>query len=201
MMAIEILGRQNEAEIVDVFCDAFSDYPVMKYVLGPGGNTYARLEKLIGYFVARRVRLGGPLFGIRDANDALVAAATVTVPTESEAPADLLAERDRTFHDLGAECRVRHETYAAAASLFGNVGPHHHLNMLGVRLSYQGRGLARPLLTAVIDLAQKHPKSTGVSLTTETLQNVKLYEHFGFDVIGRVRVDDAFETFGLFRRN
>ncbi|HXT71434.1 MAG TPA: GNAT family N-acetyltransferase [Vicinamibacterales bacterium] len=199
-LPVEVLGPEDVPEILDVFCDAFSDYPVMKYVLGPGGNTHARLEKLIGYFVARRVRLGGPLFGLRDPGGTLLGVATVTVPIESEPPPDLLLTCDRTFESIGVECRARHENYAAAAALFGGLGPHHHLNMLGVRRIHHGRGLGRPLIEAVLDLARKHTSSTGVSLTTEVDDNVRLYEHFAFEVVGRAQVDGAFETRGLFWR-
>ena len=40
---IEVLGPQDVPAILDVFCDAFADYPVMRYVLGPGGNSPSRL--------------------------------------------------------------------------------------------------------------------------------------------------------------
>ena len=196
---IEVLGPENVGEILDVFCDAFSDYPVMRYVLGPGGHSPPRLRQLVGYFVQRRVRLGGPMFGARAADGTLAGVATMTVPIESVAPPDLLAERDRVFAALGQDCRARHEDYAEAAKFFGSVGPHHHLNMLGVRRSRHGQGVGRLLLNAVSALADADPHSSGVSLTTETPENVKLYEHCGYHVVGDAHVANSFQTWGLFQ--
>jgi len=196
---IDVLGPGDTPAILDVFCDAFADYPVMRYVLGPGGHTQPRLRQLIGYFVLRRVRLGGPLFGARAADGTLAGVATMTVPIESVAPPDLLAARDRVFDALGQDCRARHEAYAEGARLFDTIGPHHHLNMLGVRHAWHGKGVGRLLLTAVADLANADPRSNGVSLTTETAENVKLYEHCGYNVVGEARVADSFQTWGLFR--
>ena len=198
--AAEILSVRHLEDILDVFCDAFAGYPVMQYVLGPGGDEAARLRKLIGYFVLRRVRLGGPLYGVRAPDGTLAGVATVTIPVEPETPPDLISERDRLFSEVGLECGQRHEAYAAAAKFFGSLGPHHHLNMLGVRRSWHGHGLSRPLVDAVCDLSAADSSSSGVSLTTETPANVKLYEHFGFEVVGTSRVSDAFQTWGLFRR-
>jgi len=196
---IEVLGPEDAPAILEVFCDAFADYPVMRYVLGPGGNSPSRLRQLIGYFVLRRVRLGGPLFGTRAADGTLSGVATMTVPIESVSPPDLLAARDRVFDALGRDCRIRYDAYAKAATLFGGQGPHHHLNMLGVRHAWHGKGVGRRLLDAVADLANSDPGSGGVSLTTETRENVKLYEHCGYEVVGEARVADEFQTWGLFR--
>ena len=196
---IEVLGPDDVPAILDVFGDAFADYPVMRYVLGPGGNTAPRLRQLIGYFVLRRVRLGGPMSGARTADGTLAGVATVTVPIESVAPPDLLAARDRVFDALGQDCRARYDTYAKAATLFGSLGPHHHLNMLGVRHASHGQGIGRLLLDAVADVANADPQSSGVSLTTETAENVKLYEHCGYRVVGEARVADSFQTWGLFQ--
>jgi len=198
-LQLEVLGPDDVPAILDVFCDAFADYPVMRYVLGPEGHSPSRLRQLIGYFVLRRVRLGGPMFGARTADGTLAGVATMTVPVESVAPPDLLAARDRAFEALGQDCRARHDTYARAATLFGSIGPHHHLNMLGVRRARHGQGVGRLLLTAVSDLANADPRSSGVSLTTETSENVKLYEHCGYKVVGEARVADSFQTWGLFR--
>lgn len=196
---LAVLGHEDTPAILDVFCDAFADYPVMRYVLGPGGHSPSRLRQLIGYFVLRRVRLGGPMFGARTADGTLAGVATITVPIESVAPPDLLAARDQVFDTLGQDCRARHDAYARATTLFGSIGPHHHLNMLGVRHALHGQGIGRLLLTAVSDLANSDPESSGVSLTTETSENVKLYEHCGYRVVGEARVADSFQTWGLLR--
>jgi len=39
-----------------------------------------------------------------------------------------------------------------------------------------------------------------VTLTTETPANLSLYDHFGYQVRGHVRVSPALESWGLFLR-
>jgi hypothetical protein len=61
------------------------------------------------------------MFGARASDGTLAGVATMTVPVESVAPPDLLAERDRVFDALGQDCRERHDAYARAATLFASV--------------------------------------------------------------------------------
>ena len=195
----EILEPADMPEIVDVLTDAFAGYPVMSYVLGPDGDSVERLSTLIGFFVFRRAQLGGPMFGVRDERGRLVGAAVMTLPKEPEPTNELLERRDRVFAVLGEDCRKRHEAYAAVAKTVLITEPHHHLNMIGVRRGHHGRGFARPLLEAACDLAESDSTSAGLTLTTETPANVRLYQNFGFGVVRSARVEDVFETWGLFR--
>lgn len=197
----ERLAEPDFGDVVGVLADAFSDYPVMRFVLGDTGNTAPRLTELIGLFVFRRIRLGGPMFGVRDKNGTLVGAAVMTLPAEPEPSAEVLQRRDEVWNSLGQDCRERHDAYGAAAKTVLFAEPHHHLNMIGIRRANHGLGLARPLLEAAIRLAAADPQSAGLTLTTETSENVRLYQHFGFEVTGEVHVALGVHTWGLFRRN
>lgn len=186
-------------DVVDVLADAFRDYPVMRWVVGPDGDVPARVRRVIELFVSRRVMRGGPMFGVFDA-DRLVGAAILTLPVEPEPPSGITALADAAWRDLGEAARGRYQVYADTTSpFFAGVGPHHHLNMIGIRASHAGRGLARPLLEAVHEMAHADPQSAGVSLTTELARNVTLYEHFGYGVIAHTEVGQALETWGLFK--
>ena len=92
-----------------------------------------------------------------------------------------------------------YDGFSTAAKRFAIWAPNHYLDMIGVRRSHQGRGLARILLEAVHEHAAADERSTGVSLTTEQPANVQLYEHFGYRLRGHARVDDGLETWTLFR--
>ena len=48
------LSFDDVPEIVTVFSDAFYDYPVMRYVLGPAHPYDERLRRLVELFVSRR---------------------------------------------------------------------------------------------------------------------------------------------------
>ena len=195
---VERLPPTRTSEIVSVLCDSFHNYPVMRFVVGPGGDVDERLRHLIDFFVFRRARQGGPLLGVMDNSD-LLAVAVMTLPSEPQMPADVAERRDALWAELGDDAKTRYEQYAAGASKALVVGrPHHHLNMIGVREAAQGQGLARPLLEAARALSVDDPNSSGVSLTTETPRNLTLYAHFGYQVTGHARIAPELETWGLF---
>ena len=194
---IERLAADRLDEAIDVFCDAFSAYPVMRYVVGPAGDVDARMRRLTTFFVTRRFMRGGPLFGV-SSDGRLAGAAILTLPDEPGPPA-ALAELERDiWGKLGDDARERYDTYAQSTKAFTTPARHHHLNMIGIRANHAGRGHARPLLEVVRLLAADDQESAGVSLTTESPKNVQLYEHFGYEVIGHARVTPELETWGLF---
>jgi GNAT superfamily N-acetyltransferase len=202
-MIVTPLSFDNVVEVVSVFTDAFHDYPVMRYVLGPdapGGAPYnVRLHRLFQLFVSGRAYRNEPMLGIRDGTGKLVGAVAMSLPDAQDPPPAFIALRESIWAELGGDARARYDAYASAAGFFTKAPRHHHLNMIGVRRSQQRTGLARVLLTAVHDLAEADANSAGVSLTTERAENVTLYEHFGYRVDGHVRVSSELETWGLFR--
>lgn len=203
-MSVTGLSFDNVVEIVSVISDAFRDYPVMRWVLGPdapgqGAPYDVRLHRLVQLFVSARAYRDEPLMGVRDDRGVLIAAAVMSHAPTADPPATFIALRESIWAELGADARGRADAYGDASSFFGELGPHHHLNMIGVRRTHQGLGLGRELLAAVQKLAAGDPQSTGVSLTTELAENVKLYEHFGYRVVGHKRVGPGLETWGMFR--
>jgi GNAT superfamily N-acetyltransferase len=203
-MTVTTLSFDQVVEIVSVLSDAFQDYPVMRYVLGPdipgvGAPYKVRLHRLVQLFVSARAYRDEPLMGVRDGTGALVAAAVMSLPRASNPLPAFIALREAVWAELGAEARSRYDAYVAAANFFASMPPHHHLNMIGVRRAQQHTGLARDLLEAVHTVATDDPASPGVSLTTERSENLPLYERFGYRVVGHARVGPDLETWGLFR--
>lgn len=198
-MTVSILSSAQAHDIVSVLCDAFHDYPVMRYVLGPDQPYEERLRSLVGLFVSGRVLRNDPLLGVYDDGGLLTAVATMTLPGDPSPPAALIPHREAVWGELGREARTRYDAFSSATQQFAIGAPHHHLNMIGVRRPHQGRGLARKLLEAAHGLSGSDPRSTGVSLSTEHPRNLSLYEHFGYRVQGHAWVADTFETWTLFR--
>jgi ribosomal protein S18 acetylase RimI-like enzyme len=194
-----ILYRENIPEITDVLCEAFYNYPVMKYVLGEKQDYDTRLRKAISFFVSARALRNEPLLGIYNLDKKLVAAATVTLPGEIPSPPELFKLRDEIWADIGSEEKARYENYGNVAIGLLPKEPHHHLNMIGVRNAYQGKGFARQLINAVEELVSEHPTSTGVSLNTEVESNVNFYLHLGFELLGKATVDKDIDTWGFFK--
>jgi GNAT superfamily N-acetyltransferase len=206
-----LLPPDRVDDIVAVMADAFVAYPVMRFVVGEAGDVAARERRLVDLFVRRRIRRGGPAFGVPDREystgmNSLAGAAIVTLPFEPDPPPDVAEMAAATWRVLGDDARERYDAYAAAASTVSVAAPHHHLNMIAVRPGHMGKGHARPLIEAVLALAQADPRSAGVSLTTEMPRNVDLYRHLGFEVVGEVDVAPshsaqdrpALHTWGMF---
>ena len=200
---VQRLALQSLDEVVDVFAEAFAEYPVMRFTVGADGDVAVRERRLIDLFVRRRVRRGGPMLGVRGADGSLVAAAVLTLPVEPPPPPDVAQISADAWRDLGDDARQRYDAYAAAASFFGHLPPHHHLNMIGVRRAHAGTGLGRVLLDAVRTMAVDDALSAGV---IENPRNVELYRHVGYEVIGRRVVGEyqrdgnavTLETWGMF---
>jgi ribosomal protein S18 acetylase RimI-like enzyme len=62
--------------------------------------------------------------------------------------------------------------------------PHVYLLLLGVRTASQGKGLGGSLLRALIEDCDE--RDLAIYLETETEENVRLYEHFGFELIKKI---------------
>ena len=194
---VERMPAERHGDVARVLVDAFLHYPVMRLVSGPEPGAAPRIDQFVRYFVYRRGALGGPLLGLF-VDDELAGAATMTLPEEPGASPELDAARDAMWQRIGPDARERYELYAAVAKTFEAPKPHHHLNMLGIAPAYQGRGFARPLLDAAMDIVRADPTSRGLTLTTELEKNVRLYEHFGFRQTGRASVGDAFVSWGMY---
>lgn len=199
MIKVVNLFEKNINEAADVLCEAFYNYPVMRYVLGEKDNYDERLRKAVTFFVSARALRNEPLLGIYNPENKLIAAATITLPGENPNPEELVKKRDTLWLELGAEEKTRYENYGNAASGLLPKESHHHLNMIGVRNDYQGKGLARQLINAIEELVSSHPSSTGISLNTEVESNVNFYLHLGFELCGQTIVDANLVTRGFFK--
>jgi len=188
-MKLVTMNKDNILEITDVLCEAFYNYPVMKYVLGEKKNYDTRLRKLVTFFISARALRNEPLLGIYDSDNKLVAVAMITLSGEIPSPPELFELRDKLWEEIGAEEKARYEKYGNVASGLLPKAPHHHLNMIGVRNAKQGKGLARQLIIKVEELVSAHATSTGVSLNTEVEANVNFYLHLGFELLGKSTVE------------
>ena len=193
------LGESDVAEVVDVLCEAFADYPVMRFVLGADAAGYERrLEALIHFFVEARVLRGEVMLGIGQ-QDRFDGAALVSRPSGPPSPPELSELRERLWADLGAPARARYDSFAAACAPFEVETPHIHLQMIGVRRAAKGQGIGRRLIEHVHLMSREDPDSEGVTLTTEDQANVRLYQHFGYEIVGHATVGWGLQTWGFFR--
>lgn len=198
---ISRLPATDAPRVVDVLCEAFREYPVMRFVLGEDSRDYQkRLTTLIGFFVSARALRDEPMFGVAEGAE-LHAAATTSFPDLNESPAELVEFREGVWRELGSESRARYEACGVAWASFAMAEPHFHVNMIGVRDARRGLGLGKRLLEHVHGLSSAADRSIGVTLTTEDPANVPFYQHLGYEVVGWVRIAPELETWALFREN
>jgi len=198
---VRVLSASDAPSVTEVLCEAFHDYPVMRWVLeGTGAHYEERLARMVGFFVAARVYRREPLLGI-DHGDRLGAVAVLSDPAGPPSPPALGLEREAVWADLGAEARARYEAFGAVYAPLIVTRPHVHLNMIGTRREARGRGYGKALLEFVHAWSAADPTSEGVSLTTEDPGNVPLYESFGYEVTGHARVTPEIETWAFFRKD
>jgi GNAT superfamily N-acetyltransferase len=200
-MDVRVLSGTDASVVTEVLCEAFHDYPVMRWVLAPADTDYEqRLARMIGFFVAARLLRGEPVLGIHHGGS-LGAVALLSDPDGPASPPALGIEREAVWSDLGPAARARYEAFGEAFSGLLVTGPHIHLNMIGTRKNARGKGYGRILLEHVHALSERDPYSLGVSLTTEDQGNISLYESFGYEITGHARVCAEIETWAFYRPN
>lgn len=195
---VELLSASDVDAVVSVIAEAFTDYPVLKYVLGSDSATDR--ERLVRLFVMARVLRGEPMLGVRDGSD-LAAAGIVSFPGTASPPTAFLALREETWQALGPDAERRYTLYGDATAPFAFPLGSVHLNMIGVRRARQRSGLGRRIIDAAQEISRTRPGSLGLSLTTEHVPNVAYYSGLGFELVGHTRVGPGLESWGFFRRD
>jgi GNAT superfamily N-acetyltransferase len=173
----------------------------MRYVLSDSAHYDRDLQRLIDLFVMARVLRSDAIYGVRQGTE-LVAVATTSTPTDGKPePPEYEAVREAAWAELGADARARYERCINAWEPLTVHVPQIHINMLGVLRPRHRQGLGRLLLDRVHAASEADGGSEGVTLTTEIMANVQLYQHFGYETVGRVDVAPGLETWGLYRAN
>jgi len=186
------------AQVVEVLSEAFHDYPVMRWVLGTGGDYDARLRTLVGFFVQARVLRSEPIL-LEPDRGRPSAAALVSFPGRVTSPASMDDLREAVWRELGSGPRRRYTAFGEACLPLSAPVPQFHLNMVGVSAEARGTGAGRRLIERVQALSAASDWSQGVGLTTEDPANVPLYQYLGYAIVGHARVSSELETWAFFR--
>ena len=190
-------GPARADDVIDVLCDGFADYPIMRYVLGSEGDYAARLRTLIGFFAGNRFLRNDAIIGV-SVDGELRGVALCSLP-DRVSPPEMDQLRERTWAALGPEARARYDRCVEVWTRLGVAEPNVHLNMIAVPPRHQGQGVGRALLDRVHALSRERADSHGVTLTTEVESNVELYRHVGYEVVGGGTIAPGLETWGMYR--
>ena len=197
---IAILAEEDVSRVVTVLCDAFYEYPVMRYVLKDSDNYDKELNLLIHFFTMARILRKETIFGAFQKSE-LIAVALTSNPSNSLKIPQLIELRKQTWQKLGPGAKERYEKLGRIWMDLDKGVPNIHLNMLAVMTNVQGSGAGRKLLEQVHKLSKKDPESQGITLTTEDPEKVSFYEYMGYQQTGHAEVDEGLHTWNFFRAN
>ena len=201
LIAVEALANDDMGDIVEVLCDSFADYPVLKYVLKDAGTDFdSHLRLLILFFVEAPVFRNEWMIGIRIGSQ-LVATAVISKRDGMPAPATSTRIREGVWTELGESAYRRYSAFGAATDPFEVDWPHLHINMIGIRQSLQGSGYGRLLMEYAHHMSAADPHSGGITLTTENEDNISFYKRLGYEVVGSAVVSDDLTSWGFYREN
>ncbi|MDC7124691.1 MAG: GNAT family N-acetyltransferase [Spirochaetales bacterium] len=78
-----------------------------------------------------------------------------------------------------------------------DIGPYIYLYILAIHQSGQGKGLGSFLMKTLCQQADKEGKA--VYLETQTSENVRFYQKFGFEILKEIPVDNDFSLWEMVR--
>ena len=197
-MKIRKLTYNEKDQAVKVLAAAFKEYPVMRYILKDSKSDYPEhLEALVGFFCETRLTRNWPLMGVYSGQN-LVAVAGINEPIFKPWPEVLHEIYNRLEKVIGENAIQRMEAYEKVAGKYEPEITHYYLGIIGVLPGHQGKGYAKFLIEKLIEVSESDSNSHGISLSTEKKENIPIYEHFGFKVIGDADIEEL-HTWCMYR--
>lgn len=207
-----MIGNDTSKTKVDVFSDsldeavevlalAFENDPFIRYTLFHQGAIYFdQVRELFRFVCEARLDLRWPLIGTAS-NSKLTGVACISVPEKKDWPTSLVEKYEKLKSSIGYESVNRLERFTNLSHQYAPRQSHHYLAAIGIHPKFQGQGFGRLLLNAVHEMSESHTESTGVYLETAIQVNVALYEHFGYHLVSKDKLDDTVDFWYMFRPN
>lgn len=183
MSLIEIipLETKHREDLIQIISTAFNGYPLMDFFFG---NAYQRSIEASGQYIGDRAMIDdsvllGALVG--DELQGIIFAIPPEVNKNKDESA--ISDLDERFaRSLTDEALERINIYNSLKNANKPPQPHFYVNVLGVNPHSQGMGIGRQLLEHIHILSDRHAKSSGVALDTQTEKNVAFYQNLGYQV-------------------
>ena len=187
------LTRRDRRAFVETMGAAFAEDPLFVMLFGPAAeemgeertSSSRRRDAFVAYLFDMNRLMGGTPRGLL-AEGQLQGAALLEPPPGRAAVNGLrmLAAALRfvpLLPRLGATRSALLNRYVRGTRAAVPGAPHHYLLMIGVRPGAQGRGWGKRLMQDAISRSDRVARSAGIALDTENMDNVGLYEHWGFE--------------------
>ena len=201
--SFEIVEIQEEQlnESVNILARAFENDPTTRYLFSEHAAPIKdAVWELYLYICERQLNQRLPILGaVSDSR--LVGVACIQPPDTNSQPNQEPSQYEMRFGDfIGEQVMQRMIEYGQVTSAHLPNESHVYLTAVGVHPDEQGKGYGRALLDAVHKLSDTHPTSMGVSLDTGNAVNVPMYEHFGYNMVAKTKLEEL-DLWCMFRSN
>lgn len=195
------LTAEDKPQVVAVLSESFYQYEVMRYIFDgteAAGEYETKLNAILGYYFEYCLAHDGVMLGVRE-NGRVMAVLCAGVPSEPETPASFNQVKRVLLDVIGDEAQARSDFYDQSTHEYDPEQSHYYVDVIGVSLSHQGKGLGRKLLKALHDISQKDPESSGVCLFTENENNARFYQRMGYEILAEFDVVKGLHSWACFR--
>ena len=166
-----------------IIASGMVDDPIQRAIHGP--DVAARLHGMESLFGATLRETERPTLGAWE-DDELLGAAAYGPPGSCPLPEERRETLSQAIAGLPLPARKNFHAWRANWGAHDPAEPHWHLGPFAVRADAQARGIGSQLLEAFLELVDK---CEGMAyLETDTAGNVRFYERFGFERVGRDEV-------------
>ena len=202
MSTIEItrLNTKHTENIIDIFSNAFENYPLMQYFFG---NAYKQSMKHLLKSMCDQASIVDKLLLGAFIEGKLQGVAFITPPEKqnnNDVETTPTSAEEEFATAIGEEALMRIEAYSNLKKANKPSSPHFYINALGVNLQSQGKGIGSAILSQVHQMSEQDSNSRGVALDTQTQKNVGYYQRFGYDVSTTAELENVKNWF-MFRSN
>lgn len=189
------LGRDREARITETVVAAFSEDPVSKALrLSPRA-----ISRMYGVPAALGLR-NGEVYG---SSDALEGVMVIHPGEDSVFGFRHVLRATSVFTVLGMAGLLLRPVMRRMFTVIEtdhkalDIGPYIYLALLAVAPQHQGKGHAGRLMRFLVDRARDQGRA--IYLETQTASNVRLYEHYGFEVVKHIPFTDEISIWEMVR--
>ena len=166
-----------------IIASGMVDDPIQRAIHGP--DVAARLHGMEILFGATLRETERPTLGAWE-DDELLGVAAYGPPGSCPLPEERRETLSQAIAGLPLPTRKTFHAWRANWGAHDPAEPHWHLGPFAVRADAQARGIGSQLLEAFLELVDK---CGGIAyLETDTAGNVRFYERFGFETVGRDEV-------------
>lgn len=189
MNQIMLLDESHKHACVRLIAAAFEKDPLFVHLLGSDAPAGSR-EKLAGFLWDRAHLMKEQQMGVFEQGK-LLAACLLATPESRITPSLPMVWRSLILlRHFSPALLQQLNAYAEQTRKHAPSAPHHYLILIGTDPERQGQGFGKQLMMHIMQQVKQHPTSAGLALDTENADNVRLYQHLGFELKHQTRLNE-----------